>query len=137
MPESDGDPDFCPGNNQKVLAWLVRFLRNYLNLAQLTRLGIVLIVLGLSTPVIQNHAFVAVAMTYLLPLIISTAQLFFVGTYLPHRNDHTQITNGVLIKSLKLHPFVSLLACYHFGYHREHHDNPKTPWFRLPELRTG
>ena len=137
MPESDGDPDFCPGNNQKVLAWLVRFLRNYLNLAQLTRLGIVLIVLSLSTPVIQSDALVAVAMTYLLPLMISTAQLFFVGTYLPHRKDHTHVTNEVLIKSLQLHPFVSLLACYHFGYHREHHDNPKAPWFRLPELRTG
>lgn len=137
MPESDADPDFCPANNQKVLSWLVRFLRNYLNPAQLTRLGIVLIALCLSTPAIQSHALVAVSMTYLLPLLISTAQLFFVGTYLPHRTDHNQASHEVSIKSLNLHPFMSLLACYHFGYHREHHDNPQLPWFRLPELRTG
>ena len=137
MPESDADPDFCPANNQKVLSWLVRFLRNYLNPAQLTRLGILLIALCLSTPAIQSHALFAVSMTYLLPLLISTAQLFFVGTYLPHRRDHKHASHEVSIKSLNLHPFMSLLACYHFGYHREHHDNPQAPWFRLPELRTS
>jgi len=28
-----------------------------------------------------------------------------------------------------------LLACFHFGYHREHHDHPYLPWFALPTAR--
>ena len=137
MPESDADPDFCPANNRSVVAWLTRFLRNYLNPAQLSRLILVLMVLVLATQANHNPPFITVSVTYLLPLLISTGQLFFVGTYLPHRKEHRQKSHEVSIKSLNLHPFVSLLACYHFGYHREHHNNPNAPWFLLPELRTG
>ena len=137
MPESEADPDFCPVNNQALLAWLFRFLRNYLNPAQVTRLAAVLIVLWLSAPASQNNTLAAICVTYLLPLLISTGQLFLVGTYLPHRKDQTQKGDEASIKSLDLHPLVSLLACYHFGYHREHHNYPKAPWFRLPELRTS
>ncbi|MEB3169090.1 MAG: fatty acid desaturase, partial [Synechococcaceae cyanobacterium] len=25
--------------------------------------------------------------------------------------------------------------CFHFGYHREHHDNPGLSWFQLPSAR--
>ncbi len=137
MPESEADPDFCPTHNRSVLAWLVRFLRNYLNPAQLSRLILVLTLLLLAAQLHQSQPLVTVSVTFLLPLLISTAQLFFVGTYLPHRKEHQQTEHEVSIKSLNLHPFVSLLACYHFGYHREHHNHPQAPWFLLPELRTG
>ena len=137
MPESEADPDFCPTNNRSVLAWLVRFMRNYLNAAQLSRLVLVLTVLLLAAQPHQSQPLITVSVVFLLPLLISTAQLFFVGTYLPHRKEHKQISHQVSIKSLNLHPFVSLLACYHFGYHREHHNHPKAPWFLLPELRAG
>jgi beta-carotene ketolase (CrtW type) len=137
MPESEADPDFCPTHNRSVLAWLVRFLRNYLNPAQLSRLIFVLTLLLLAAQLHQSRPLVTVSVTFLLPLLISTAQLFFVGTYLPHRKEHQQTEHEVSIKSLNLHPFVSLLACYHFGYHREHHNHPQAPWFLLPELRTG
>jgi beta-carotene ketolase (CrtW type) len=30
---------------------------------------------------------------------------------------------------------LSLLACFHFGYHREHHDNPSLSWYQLPAAR--
>ena len=137
MPESEADPDFCPTNNRSLLAWFVRFLRNYLNPAQLSRLLLVLTVLLFAADSFQSQPFVTLTVIYLLPLLISTAQLFFVGTYLPHRKEHQQTRHEVSIKSLNLHPFASLLACYHFGYHREHHNNPRAPWFLLPELRTG
>lgn len=137
MPESESDPDFCAANNRSVVAWLVRFLRNYLNPAQLSRLSLVLMVLWFATPTNQSHPFLTLCVTYLLPLLISTAQLFVVGTYLPHRKDNSQEGNDVSIKTLNLHPFASLLACYHFGYHREHHNHPEAPWFLLPELKSG
>lgn len=135
MPESETDPDFCPTNNRSLLAWLVRFLRNYLNPAQLSRLILLLTILLLAAQPHQSQPFVTVSVTFLLPLMISTAQLFFVGTYLPHRKEHQQTDQEVSIKSLNLHPLASLLACYHFGYHREHHNNPEAPWFLLPELK--
>ena len=137
MPESEADPDFCPTNNRSLLAWLVRFMRNYLNAAQLSRLALVLTVLLLAAQPHQSQQLITVSVVFLLPLLISTGQLFFVGTYLPHRKKHKQTGPEVSIKSLNLHPFVSLLACYHFGYHREHHKHPKAPWYLLPELRTG
>ena len=69
-----------------------------------------------------------------LPLIISSCQLFLVGTWLPHRRGATT-QPGVTTRSLALHPALSFAACYHFGYHREHHESPATPWFQLPKLR--
>ena len=137
MPESEADPDYCPIENPSVLAWLIRFLRNYLNPAQLARLSIVLMSLSLVAQAHQANLFVNIFVSYLLPLLISTSQLFFVGTYLPHRKGRHQRGGEVSTKSLNLHPFLSLIACYHFGYHCEHHNNPKTPWFLLPELRTS
>ena len=31
--------------------------------------------------------------------------------------------------SLDWPAWLSLLACFHFGYHREHHDRPDLAWF--------
>ncbi|MFA9473554.1 MAG: fatty acid desaturase [Filomicrobium sp.] len=28
---------------------------------------------------------------------------------------------------------MSLLTCFHFGYHHEHHLQPDVPWWRLPD----
>jgi beta-carotene ketolase (CrtW type) len=71
------------------------------------------------------------------PLVISSLQLFVFGTYLPHRGG---VGDGSgdgrhQVQSLGFVRIVSLLACYHFGYHWEHHAFPEVPWFRLPELR--
>jgi beta-carotene ketolase (CrtW type) len=137
MPESEADPDYCPMENPSVLAWLIRFLRSYLNPAQFARLGIILMSLLIAGKAHGSNSLINAFATYLLPLLISTAQLFFVGTYLPHRKGRHQRVGKVSTKSLNLHPFLSFLACYHFGYHCEHHNNPKTPWFLLPELRTA
>ena len=29
---------------------------------------------------------------------------------------------------------ISLLTCYHYGYHREHHAMPHVPWWQLPQV---
>ena len=73
MPESEADPDFCPTHNRSVLAWLVRFLRNYLNPAQLSRLILVLTLLLLAAQPHQSQPFVTVSVTFMLPLLIRTA----------------------------------------------------------------
>jgi len=57
-----------------------------------------------------------------------------VGTYLPHRGQRSPHPEA-RPHSLNLPPWLSLLACYHFGYHREHHDRPDLAWFQLPRQR--
>lgn len=95
-------------------------------------------------------------MVLVLPLLFSSWQLFFFGTYQPHRNLLGQIPihlqsdwdltlpksslNEQFISPLKQLPCSSsfpvglaFLACYYFSYHREHHSNPNLPWYRLPK----
>ena len=61
-------------------------------------------------------------------------QLFVVGTVLPHRRAEA-CGNRHRAESLALPPWLSLLACYHFGYHWEHHEYPQVPWFGLAGVR--
>ena len=126
MPESEADPDF-PTNNRSLLAWLIRFMRNYLNSAQLSRLVLVLTVLLLAAQPHQSQPLITISVVFLLPLLISTAQHFFVGTYLPHRKEHKQISHQVSIKSLNLHPFVSLLAYFYLATIASTTTIPKLP----------
>ena len=72
----------------------------------------------------------------ILPLLLSSFQLFVFGTYLPHRRQREEASNR-LPDSLDFPLWLSLLTCFHFGYHREHHQNPRLAWFELPRARRG
>ena len=86
-------------------------------------------------PANQDQPLLTLVLIYVLPLIISSWQLFVVGTLLPHRNNGHEIDGLHQPISLNLHPALSFAACYHFGYHREHHNYPAVPWHQLPEVR--
>jgi beta-carotene ketolase (CrtW type) len=75
-----------------------------------------------------------VLVAWILPLLLSALQLFVVGTVLPHRRAEA-CGNRHRAESLALPPWLSLLACYHFGYHWEHHEYPQVPWFGLAGVR--
>ena len=64
--------------------------------------------------------------------ILSAVQLFYFGTYLPHRGPHV---NEHRARSNDFSTLWSFLTCYHFGYHLEHHRYPMVPWWRLPTAR--
>jgi beta-carotene ketolase (CrtW type) len=81
-----------------------------------------------------DTAIVRVLLFTTLPLLLSSLQLFVFGTYLPHRVQRHPKRHAHPI-SLDLPPWLSLLACFHFGYHREHHDNPGLSWYELPAVR--
>lgn len=136
-PGSARDPDVCTGTDPSALAWYVRFLSHYLNPMQLLRLTCCLGLALLFMPDDQQQPLLTLALIVVLPLIISSWQLFVVGTFLPHRNNPVA-RNGVHQPiSLNLHPILSFAACYHFGYHREHHSCPTVPWHQLPAIRTA
>jgi beta-carotene/zeaxanthin 4-ketolase len=69
------------------------------------------------------------------PALLSSAQLFYFGTYLPHRHDDDGFVDRHRARSSDYGWLTSLLTCFHFGYHHEHHLHPHLPWWALPAAR--
>ena len=132
--ETESDPDYKRHPNHSALRWFWDFMSRYMNAKPLTILVSSWMVLIVLTPSSDQQAVLSVAVFCVLPLILSTLQLFFVGTWFPHHLNKNN-PNRQTPRSLTIHPWLSFAACYHFGYHREHHLSPSTPWFDLPRLR--
>lgn len=138
-PGSAQDPDFPNDLQAGALDWYRQFLARYLSQTQmLLLLASWALVLAITTAVAEVPlaiAFWRVLLFVTLPLLLSSLQLFVFGTFLPHRCQRRPEERAHPI-SLNLPPWLSLLACFHFGYHREHHDNPGLSWFELPAARS-
>ena len=132
--ETESDPDYQGHPNHSVLRWFWDFMSRYLNTRTLTILVTYWMTLVILIPSRHEQAVLSVAVFCILPLILSALQLFFVGTWFPHHLNKKD-PNRQTPRSLTIHPLLSFAACYHFGYHREHHLSPSTPWFDLPRLR--
>ncbi len=133
-PGSLRDPDFRSSREDGVVLWYARFMGNYLSAAQLAPL---LLAWALAAVVLAGRdpeRLTNLVVFWILPLVLSSFQLFLFGTYLPHRSERSEDGDRHDVRSLRYSPLLSLLACYHFGYHWEHHAFPSEPWFRLPEL---
>lgn len=136
QPAQHGDPDFHDGVHTHPVHWYFHFLRHYFSLRQfLLFLGVVL-----TTTLIFQHllnvTYFSLIVFFLLPLLLSSLQLFIFGTYLPHRQD-AKPANPAPLPNLVRYLW-SLISCYHFGlYHQEHHASPYKPWFRLPLSSTS
>jgi beta-carotene ketolase (CrtW type) len=135
FPGSRRDPDFRRASGDGVLSWYARFMGNYLSLGQLVLLLSSWLAVAAGLTVLDPRRVLAVPTFWVLPLVLSSFQLFLFGTYLPHRGDGSGPASRHAVRSLGYPHLLSLLACYHFGYHREHHAHPAVPWFRLPQLR--
>ena len=119
------DPDFHHPVRAGVLPWYCQFMGRYLSIPQMTVLITAWGLLAMTT------SMSAVLLICTLPLLLSSLQLFVVGTYLPHR--HTGLTPARQeAVSLPMPEWLSLLACFHFGYHLEHHQSPNLAWHQLP-----
>ena len=127
------DPDFDPNFEGNNAHWYLRFMQGYVNIPkftiQLIGLGIAFAIMyfGLQIPLLNLFLF------WVMPIFLSTMQLFFFGTYLPHRPSN--VANYHRATSSYYHPIVSFFSCYHFGYHWEHHQYPALPWYSLPGVR--
>jgi beta-carotene ketolase (CrtW type) len=125
-PGGDHDPDFHAPGRRSFLAWYRQFMAGYLSAQQLTLLLAAWGLLAWCT------SMTSVLLICTIPLILSSLQLFVVGTYLPHRDPQgdAEVHHAI---SLDLPEWLSLLACYHFGYHLEHHLAPDLAWHQLPK----
>ncbi|MEM9568895.1 MAG: fatty acid desaturase [Cyanobacteria bacterium P01_E01_bin.34] len=135
-PATHLDPDYHVGSGEDsiwdAVGWYFRFVASYLNVRQL---ALVVVGIGLCAVSLVFGARVELQnliLFWMLPWCLSSIQLFFFGTYLPHRFGHSS-NSPHAIKSYYFSELWSFLACYHFGYHWEHHTYPNVPWYRLPQ----
>lgn len=133
FPESKEDPDFFHSSNPNMFRWYANFIGNYIHFSQMTGLVIGWLFIYGFARMIDKIPFGNILILSVIPLILSSLQLFVVGTWFPHRQVNS-VSSCATPRSLSLAPLFSLAACYHFGYHREHHESPSTPWFELPKL---
>lgn len=118
---TDKDPDVHPGG---FWHWYVQFLRHYLSVGQFLAMAITYNLLQLWVPW-QN-----LVLFWMLPAILSTLQIFYFGTYAPHRPGPAT-ENPERSRSLPRNHLWAFFSCYFFGYHREHHAQPWLPWWAL------
>lgn len=128
------DPDFPSKPGGSAVSWYFQFMTGYLSSKQMTALLITWSMLSLLCRTFTTATAINVLLFCTLPLLVSSIQLFVFGTYLPHRRQREQSTNSKP-DSLDLPMWLSLLTCFHFGYHREHHENPGLAWFELPKVK--
>ncbi len=126
FPGTAQDPDFNESNPTSFWPWYLKFFQTYFGLRQ------ILILMGFTVAYILLGApYLNTIVMWAVPAILSSAQLFYFGTYLTHRHadpfpdEHNARTN-------EFGYFASLFSCFHFGYHHEHHLFPHEPWWRLP-----
>lgn len=127
-PGTELDPDFYTGSHNFFVWWFV-FLKRYITIFQLIVMAVIFNLLKLSYPELSIWSF------FILPALLSTFQLFFFGTYLPHRQPHTHDMHPHNSRTQKRNHFTAMLSCYFFGYHSEHHSFPKTPWWQMYKLK--
>ncbi len=123
-PGTADDPDFNI-KSQNFFVWWGSFMYRYATITQLIIMAVAFNVLKIWVDEISLWFF------WVIPAILSSLQLFFFGTYLPHRKPHQHDMEPHKARTQKKNHLWAMLSCYFFGYHFEHHDSPHTPWWQL------
>lgn len=119
---SDKDPDYH--SSQRFLPWYFSFLKQYVVWWQVLAMAITFNLLKLIFP--QEN----LILFWIFPSLLATLQLFYFGTYLPHRGNHSPENRHKSGSQRRNHAW-AFISCYFFGYHWEHHHYPATPWWQL------
>ena len=129
-PTSGLDPDFHNGKHQNFFAWYFHFMRNYWSWAQLIGLMVIFYFMSYILKVPEQN----LTLFWIIPSLLSSLQLFYFGTFLPHREPEAGYSNPHCAETSPRSVFWSFITCYHFGYHQEHHAYPHVAWWKLPEI---
>lgn len=116
---SESDPDYHEGN---FFSWYFKFMKEYISVWQLILMAVAFNILKIW--VSQTN----LLLFWVLPALLSTLQLFYFGTWLPHHGEHDNQHHS---RTQKKNHVLAFLSCYFFGYHFEHHDAPALPWWQL------
>jgi beta-carotene/zeaxanthin 4-ketolase len=134
-PASDRDPDFHDGKTANFWGWYAHFVCEHVSWGQAINL---LLMLGIYTIICQSNLATPILdripnllLFWMLPSLFSSLQLFYFGTFLPHREPPAGYLNPHRAQTIARSRWWSLISCYHFGYHQEHHESPQLPWWQL------
>jgi len=130
---TDKDPDFDANHPSAFWPWYLTFFRTYFGLREF---GLLTIVVALYMLILWQR-WPNILLFWALPAILSSLQLFYFGTYQPHHLDDQPFGDHHRSRSNDLPWLFSLLTCFHFGYHHEHHERPWVPWWKLPRFRAS
>ena len=132
-PGQANDPDFHDGTHRSFFLWYWKFMHGYINGKEKVVILFKIIAIVLVASFGLHIAITNLVLFWLLPIALSSMQLFFFGTYLPHRSETAGDNHHAVSSNYPL--ILSLLTCYYFGYHWEHHEYPELPWYHLPSVR--
>jgi beta-carotene/zeaxanthin 4-ketolase len=129
-PASELDPDFHNGKHKNFFAWYFHFMKRYWSWSQIITLMVIynLVVRLLHVPEDNMTKF------WMIPSILSSLQLFYFGTFEPHREPEEGYSEPHNSQTMSRPEWLSFITCYHFGYHEEHHEYPNIPWWGLPKV---
>jgi beta-carotene ketolase (CrtW type) len=120
---SEEDPDY---HNSSFFVWFFKFMKNYIMLKQFILLAFLYNVMHIAIGIPKIN----LILFWIIPPLLSSLQLFYFGTYLPHKNPE-KIDNPYKSRTLNISFFLGFISCYFFGYHYEHHAKPSIPWWKL------
>ncbi len=133
-PATEKDPDFQASDSHNFLLWYVSFMKQYQKGRQAWVLLIgMAIIFGFL--IYLRISSLNIFLFWVIPIVISSWQLFTFGIWLPHRPIESGYSDRHRAKSNNYSVFWSFITCYHFGYHWEHHQYPHLPWYMLPLAR--
>lgn len=127
-PGSADDPDFNTGS-QNFFIWWGKFMIKYAAITQIIIMAAAFNLLKLITPEIKLWLF------WIVPAFLSSLQLFFFGTYLPHKKPHDHTMGIHRARTQDKNHIWAMVSCYFFGYHTEHHEYPHVPWWKLYKMK--
>lgn len=127
FPGTYRDPDFHAAAPAAFGRWFARFIRTYFGWREF---GILTVYVAVSLT-LGGAEILNLLVFWALPALLSAIQLFFFGTWLPHRHDGTRFADRHNARSSRYPSLLSLLTCFHFGRHHEHHLYPWLPWWNL------
>lgn len=125
------DPDFDAANPRHPLRWLRHFFTGYYSHWQIVRIVVVLSLYQIAGAHLLN-----IIVFWAIPALLAVVQLFWFGTFLPHRHAADAFPDRHNARSTAFGPLMSVVTCFNFGgFHHEHHLYPNVPWWRLPAMR--
>ena len=127
-PGTEKDPDYHVGN-QNFFVWWFSFMKAYLTIWQIIIMAVLFNVGLIFFTELQ------LIVLWIIPAFLSTFQLFYFGTFLPHRLPHTTEMLPHNARTQNRNHLWAFLSCYFFGYHSEHHASPRTPWWQLYKMK--
>ncbi|MGV2827041.1 fatty acid desaturase [Myxosarcina sp. GI1(2024)] len=133
-PASEKDPDYHESEQNNFLLWYGKFMKEYLQGRQAWILLVgMAVIFGIF--LVLHIRLSNIFLFWVIPILISSLQLFTFGIFLPHRKTSSGKRDRHQAISSNYSVFWSFIACYHFDYHCEHHQYPNLPWYSLPVAR--